>query len=75
MKCQIPGCKNHGVKLTTGDGIYCGVHLNEVSIYTCGKHTKKEIETEISKIGEGLVCEIQQEQFNPFKMALKQSKK
>lgn len=76
MQCQMPGCKNKGIiKKTTGDGIFCGIHLEEVSIYTCGKHNKKEIETELSKIGEGLVLEIQQEQFNPFKMALKQSKK
>ncbi len=74
MRCQIPGCKNKGIKKTTS-GIFCGIHLDKVSICVCGNHSNEEVETQIAKIGEGLVNNLQEEQFNPFRMSAKIYKK
>lgn len=74
MNCQMPGCKNKGIKKTTS-GIFCGIHLDKVSICVCGNHSHEEIETQITKIGERLAGNLQEEQFNPFRMAPKIYKK
>jgi hypothetical protein len=52
MLCQIPGCKNKGIKATTKEGIFLGVHLENVMIWTCGKHSKEEIEIALENVGD-----------------------
>jgi hypothetical protein len=64
MRCQIPGCKNKGIKASTKEGIFCGVHLEHVMVYTCGKHSKVEIEEALERVGEDEASILQQ--VNPF---------
>ena len=64
MRCQIPGCKNKGVKATTKEGIFMGVFLENVMIYTCGKHSTTEIEQALERVGEEEASNLQQ--VNPF---------
>lgn len=72
MRCQMPGCKNQGINKSTGEGIFCGIHIDQISIYTCGNHAEKDIEKELSKKGERIVYEIQA--VNPFAMTPKVKK-
>lgn len=64
MRCQIPGCKNKGIKAATKEGIFCGVHLENVMVYTCGRHSKVEVEAALEQIGEEEASNLQQ--VNPF---------
>lgn len=64
MRCQIPGCRNKGLKATTKAGIFCGVHLENVMVYTCGKHPKVEVEQALERVGEDEASNLQQ--VNPF---------
>ena len=64
MRCQIPGCKNKGVKATTKEGIFQGVFLENVMIYTCGEHPKMEVEQALERVGEEEASSLQQT--NPF---------
>jgi hypothetical protein len=64
MRCQIPGCKNKGVKATTKEGIFCGVHLENIMVYTCGKHPQVEVEQALERVGEEEASVLQQ--VNPF---------
>ena len=74
MKCQMPGCNNKGIKAIKKDGIFLGVHLENVAIFTCEKHSIKEIELELEKIGEEEASFIEHE-CNPFMEAPKLIKK
>lgn len=64
MRCQIPGCKNKGIRASTKEGIFCGVHLEHIMVYTCGKHSKVEVEKALEQIGEDEASNLQQ--VNPF---------
>lgn len=64
MRCQIPGCRNKGLKATTKNGIFCGVHLENIMVYTCGRHSQVEVEKALDRIGEGEASNLQQ--VNPF---------
>lgn len=64
MRCQIPGCRNKGLKATTKEGIFCGVHLENIMVYTCGKHSKAEVEQALDRVGEDEASNLQQ--VNPF---------
>lgn len=74
MRCQMPGCKNKGIKATTKDGIFMGVHLENVMIFTCGNHLPVDIELELEKVGEE-EASILQHECNTFDMAAKIMKK
>jgi len=52
MQCQMPGCKNKGIKAITKEGIFLGVHLRNVMVYTCGKHPESEVLVALEKVGE-----------------------
>ena len=65
MQCQIPGCKNKGHKAYTKAGIFLGVNLENVMVWTCGKHSKKEIEAAIERTGDE-EASILQHEANPF---------
>lgn len=65
MRCQIPGCKNKGVCAITKEGIFLGVHLDNVMVYTCGKHTEQEVEAALERVGEEEASLLQHEA-NPF---------
>lgn len=73
MRCQIPGCKNKGVLATTKEGVFCGVHLEHVMVYTCGKHSPAEVETALEKVGEEEASVLQHD-CNPFVEAPKMLK-
>ena len=64
MRCQIPGCRNKGVKATTKEGIFCGVHLENIMVYTCGRHSQVEVEQALERVGEDEASNLQQ--VNPF---------
>jgi hypothetical protein len=65
MRCQIPGCKNKGVRASTKDGIFLGVHLEHVLVYTCGRHTEKEVNEALERVGEEEATALQPEA-SPF---------
>lgn len=73
MHCQIPGCKNMGHLATKKDGIFSGIHLENVMIWTCNEHSKEEIEKKLKLIGEEESSLLQHE--NPYCQAQKFYKK
>lgn len=65
MRCQIPGCKKKGLKATVKDGVFFGVHLENVMIWTCADHSEEEITEALQNIGEEEASLLQHEA-NPF---------
>lgn len=65
MRCQMPGCKNEVSEESSRDGIFCGLHLEHVSIYTCGNHSEEEVENALARRGEEESSTIQNG-CNPF---------
>lgn len=74
MRCQMPGCKNKGIQATKKNGIFLGVHLENVAIFTCNEHSIEEIETELEKVGQEEASYLEHE-CNPFLDAPKLIKK
>lgn len=64
MKCQIPGCKCKKAKPISKSGIFYGVNLENITIYSCGNHTKLEVDRALEIAGEKEVFLLQDE--NPF---------
>ena len=52
MRCQIPGCKDIGVISYEKDGIFQGIHLENVMIWACRNHLTKEVDDAILIAGE-----------------------
>lgn len=73
MRCQMPGCKNEVNEESSKDGVFCGLHLEHVSIYTCGNHSEEEVENALTQLGEEEASAIQSD-CNPFVDASKSLK-
>lgn len=73
MRCQIPGCKNKGVVACKKDGIFLGVHLENVMVWMCKEHSTEEVENAIQDVGEDEATNLQHEA-NPFLDAPKNCK-
>lgn len=65
MLCQIPNCKNKGVKACKKEGIFMGVHLENVMVWTCEEHSNKEVNEALQIAGEE-EASILQHEANPF---------
>ena len=65
--CQIPGCKNKAVKTYKKDGIFLGVHLENVVIWTCEEHAHitNDVNAALQVAGEDEASNLQHE-VNPF---------
>ena len=74
MECQMPGCRNKVNKYTNKEGIFLGIHLENVVIFTCSNHSSHEIESELEKIGEEEASALTIE-CNSFDIAQKMIKK
>jgi len=65
MRCQIPGCKNKGVIASKKNGIFLGVHLENVMVWTCKAHSLQEVNDVLQIVGEE-EASILQHDANPF---------
>lgn len=64
MKCQIPGCRNKVSKVTKKSGIFTGVYLEDVTLYTCGNHQPKDVANALEAVGERKAADSQM--INPY---------
>lgn len=64
MRCQMPGCSNKGMKACTKNGVFLGVHLENVMVWTCKEHSDQEIDDALQNVGEEEASTLQHE--NPF---------
>lgn len=62
MKCCI--CQSKNARPISKNGIFLGINLEEVTIYSCSRHSRKELEIAFKKAGEREVSLLQKE--NPF---------
>jgi len=69
MKCQMPGCKNSVTKINKKDGIFFGVHLNNVQLKTCDKHSTSEVDAALQKVAEKKAFGSQK--VNPFAVSFR----
>lgn len=70
MRCQIPGCENKGVVACRKDGVFLGIHLENVIVWTCKNHSTKEVEEALQIVGEEEASSLQHDA-NPFLDAMK----
>lgn len=70
MRCQIPGCKNKGIVACKKDGIFLGVHLENVMVWVCKEHSTQEVDNALQLVGEDEASALQHE-CNPFLDAAK----
>lgn len=70
MRCQISGCKNKSIIAYKKDGIFLGVHLENVMVWVCKEHSIQEINNAIQLVGENEASVLQHD-VNPFLDATK----
>lgn len=66
MQCQVPGCKKRAYRTCKArkDGVFMGIHLDNVVVYTCGCHSEAEVDAALEKVGEEEASSLQD--CNPF---------
>lgn len=69
-KCQMPNCDNEGNLIRKKNGVFCGIHLDNISIICCENHSEDEINLQLNTIG-NRESSSQQKNCNTFMEARK----